>query len=133
MKVTPYTSVTLEDVTVDGAKRTKIRWLISEKDGAPNFAMRMFEVEPGGFTPYHQHPYEHEVYILEGTGVFVTEEEELPFEPGHVLYADPDMMHQFRNTGSTLVRFLCLIPHQAPAKPEKKAVNPFAAGKANTC
>ncbi|MCD4651924.1 MAG: cupin, partial [Candidatus Cloacimonetes bacterium] len=60
MKVQPYADVTLEDVNVDGADKVKIRWLIAEKDKAANFAMRMFEVEPGGHTPYHQHAWEHE-------------------------------------------------------------------------
>ena len=36
--------------------------------GAPNFTMRHFEVAPGGRTPFHAHPWEHEVYVLSGTG-----------------------------------------------------------------
>jgi hypothetical protein len=86
--------------------------------------MRMFEVEPGGFTPYHQHPYEHEVYILEGTGVFVTEEEELPFEPGHVLYADPDMMHQFRTPAARLCAFCASFPTRPRLSRRKRPSTP---------
>ena len=134
MKVTPYSDIKLEDVNVDGAKRTRIRWLISQDDNAPNFAMRMFEVEPGGFTPYHSHAWEHEVFVVEGQGTFVTEEKDIPFKAGDAIFADPDMKHQFRNTGEGLLRFLCIIPHPQPAEqPKKKAVNPFAAGKANNC
>ena len=47
MKLKHYTEVELEDVTMEGAEGAKIRWLISEKDGAPNFATRLFEVAPG--------------------------------------------------------------------------------------
>ena len=134
MKVTPYTDVKLEEVNIEGARRTKIRWLISKDDEAPNFAMRMFEVEPGGFTPFHTHEWEHEVYVVEGVGEFVTGDKDIPFKAGDVIYADPWMEHQFKNTGDAMLRFLCIIPHPKPAEePKKKAVNPFAAGKANNC
>jgi len=133
MKVTEYTKIPLEEVSVEGAKATQIRWLISQKDKAPNFALRMFEVQPGGFTPYHSHVWEHEVFILEGTGEFVTENGEIPFKPWDVIYADPEMKHQFRNTGDTVMKFLCIVPHQDATPKKKKAVNPFAAGTANNC
>ncbi|MEA1965323.1 MAG: hypothetical protein U9O41_09435 [Candidatus Aerophobetes bacterium] len=45
-----------EDVPLDresNGQKAGIRWLISRKDGAENFAMRMIEVEPGGPTPFH--------------------------------------------------------------------------------
>lgn len=134
MKVTPYTEIPLEDVNAEGAKATRIRWMIAEKDGAPNFAMRLFEVEPGGFTPYHSHSWEHEVFCVEGMGMFVTEKEEIPFKTGDVIYADPELKHQFRNVGDTVMKFICVVPH-AQKKPSiaKKARNPFAAGTANNC
>ena len=53
-------------VNIEGAKDVEIRWLISKEDGAENFAMRMFELQPGGHTPLHTHPHEHEVFIVEG-------------------------------------------------------------------
>ncbi len=138
MKVTPHNEISLEDVNIEGAKAVKIRWLVSQKDNAPNFAMRLFEVGVGGFTPYHTHSFEHEVYVVDGEGVFVTEEKEYPFKKGDVLYADPNMKHQFRNAGQTTLKFLCIVPLDTP-KPKQeeekpyKTVNPFAAGKANNC
>ncbi|MCB5230273.1 MAG: cupin domain-containing protein [Candidatus Cloacimonas sp.] len=138
MKVEHYTETLLEDVTVEGSKGCKIRWLISQKDMAPNFATRMFEVAPGGFTPYHTHNFEHEVYVLEGEGVFVTEEKEYPFKAGYVLYADPGMKHQFRNAGDSTLKFLCIVPIENPnpiIKEEKEAenLNPFASEEVNDC
>ena len=135
MKVIPYTDSELQDVNIEGAKNVKIRWLVSEKDDAPHFAMRMFEVSPGGFTPYHTHAFEHEVFVVEGEGVFVTADKEYPFKKGDVIFADPDMEHQFRNTGKDTLKFLCLIPLDQPKKEETphKTINPFASGKANNC
>ncbi len=136
MKVKPYQDIELEEVNIEGAKGTKIRWLIAPKDGAPNFALRMFEVVKGGFTPYHNHAFEHEVFIVEGEGVFVTEEKEYPFKAGDVIYADPDMKHQFRNSGDGVMKFLCIVPLEKPEQKEEKpykTINPFASGKANNC
>ena len=59
-----FTEVNLEDPSEKGVKDMKVRWLISKVDGAENFAMRLFEIQPGGHSPYHQHDWEHEVFIL---------------------------------------------------------------------
>jgi len=132
MKPKHYTEVKLEEVTIEGARKASIRWLISQKDGAPNFAMRLFELEPGGFTPYHTHEWEHENFVVEGEGALVTEEGEFPFKPGDVIYVEPFQKHNYKNTGNSVLKFLCLIPHEKPAV-KKKVVNPFAGGVANNC
>ena len=133
MKHAHYTGIPLEEVNMEGARKTRIRWLIAEKDGAPNFAMRMFEIEPGGFTPYHAHEWEHENFIVEGEGYLTTEDGEIPFKKGDVLYVEPHLKHNYVNTGDSVLKFLCLIPHDNPKKQEKKTINPFAGGVANNC
>jgi quercetin dioxygenase-like cupin family protein len=90
-----------------------IRWLIDAETGAPNFAMRHFEIAPGGHTPRHAHGWEHEVFILGGTGVVVGDGGEEPFRPGDVIFMPGDEEHQFRNTGSEPVAMLCLVPEGA--------------------
>lgn len=98
-------------VEEEGAKGVNVRWLISKEIGAPNFAMREFEIEPGGYTPYHTHHWEHEVYVLEGEGVAVGPEGEHPIKPGTVVFVPGGEEHNFRNTGDIPLRFLCLVPH----------------------
>ena len=90
-----------------------IRWLIGPKDGAANFALRMFEVQPGGHTPLHVHPHEHEVFIVEGAGAFVCEGTEHPFEAEHAIFVPGGSEHCFKNTGDGVMRFLCIIPADA--------------------
>ncbi|WP_461366738.1 cupin domain-containing protein [Candidatus Darwinibacter acetoxidans] len=131
MKLVHYSKVDLEPVYTEGAEGAQIRWLIGQKDGAPNFAMRLFEVAPGGHTPYHSHEWEHENFIVEGEGVLQTEEGDLPFGPGDTIYVDPGMVHAYKNTGTKTLKFLCLIPHEQPIK--KKTINPFADEMANNC
>jgi quercetin dioxygenase-like cupin family protein len=40
--------------------------VIGKQDGAQNFSMRVFEIAPGGHTPKHAHPWEHEMFIMRG-------------------------------------------------------------------
>ncbi|RLF37229.1 MAG: cupin [Thermoplasmata archaeon] len=112
MKHVHYTEVELETPEEEGAKDVKLRWLISKKDNANNFAMRLFEVKPGGYTPLHQHDWEHEVFILEGEGVAKNKESEEPFKSGDVFFIPPMEWHQFVNTGEKTLKFLCLIPYK---------------------
>ncbi len=79
--------------------------------GAPTFAMRVFEVEPSGYSPLHKHPWEHEVFILEGQGQLFDGKNDRPLNPGDVVFVTPDEMHQFKNHGNELLKFICLIPH----------------------
>lgn len=117
MKVQSHHDVTLQAVTMAGSKGCQVRWLVDEQDGAPNFAMRQFEIAKGGFTPKHSHPYEHEVYVLEGVGAVLDGNQERPIRAGDVIYVAPDDVHQFRNTGSAPLKFLCLVPNSSKNLP----------------
>ncbi len=110
-KVFRYDAIKAEKVIAEGASNVKVRWLITEEMGAKNFAMRIFEIEPDGCTPLHRHPWEHEVFILEGEGHLLNGEKTTPFKVGDVVFVPPDEMHQFNNIGKTLLRFICLIPY----------------------
>lgn len=113
MKITQYRDVEEQAVTMPGSSGCTVRWLVGEREGAPNFAMRQFEVAPGGYTPLHHHPYEHEVFVLEGTGTIREGEREHKLRPGDVVFVVPDEVHQFRNTGEVPLKFLCLVPNSA--------------------
>lgn len=93
-----------------GARGARMRMLIGPEDGAGRFHMRHFEVEPGGCTPHHQHDYEHEILVLEGSGMAVHATGERPFKAGDVIFVPPNEIHQFRNTGTEPCEFICLIP-----------------------
>jgi quercetin dioxygenase-like cupin family protein len=109
MKFVPSTSIEAKEAN-EGASKLKVRWLIAKETGAPNFAMRLFEMAPNGFSPKHTHPWEHEVFILEGEGTVLGGKEERKFKAGDAIFVLPDELHQFRNTGSKTVKFLCLVP-----------------------
>jgi len=113
MKIEESGNISKSPVEVEGAKDVEIRWLISKDDGAENFAMRMFELQPGGFTPLHTHRHEHEVFVIQGQGVFVCEGQEHPFGSEYVIFVPPNKEHRFKNTGDSVLKLLCIIPAQA--------------------
>ena len=88
-----------------------IRWVIGRAEEAPNFAMRVIEFQPGAVFARHQHPYEHEILVLEGNGMVEGLQEEVPMRPGTALYISPDEPHGYRNTGKEVLQFICVIPH----------------------
>jgi quercetin dioxygenase-like cupin family protein len=111
MRIKHYTEVEKEAANMEGAKETAIRWVLGPADEMPNFYLRVVEVEPGGNTPRHNHPYEHEVFVLDGEGELIDPAgKALALKPGAVAYVAPDELHQFRNAGNGVFRFICLIP-----------------------
>ena len=106
-----YEDIPAQIVEMDGVKGVTIRWLVSKKDGAPNFAMRQFTLDPGGYTPHHSHDWEHEVYILSGTGSLFVTDKTHHISPGSAAFIPPGAQHQFlADNGEELV-FLCMIPN----------------------
>jgi quercetin dioxygenase-like cupin family protein len=116
MKVEHYEQTPSQTVDMEGSQGCSVRWLLGEKDGTPTFAMRQFEVNPGGHTPRHSHPYEHEVFILEGNGILMEGDQPHPLQAGDVVFVAPDEIHQFLNNSQKPLKFLCLIPNSATGK-----------------
>ena len=111
MKIQNYEQTEQQPVTMEGSVGCSVRWLIGTKEQAPNFAMRQFEVAAGGHTPKHSHPYEHEVFVLEGEGVILEGDTEHKLSAGDVVFVKPDEIHQFQNRGESPLKFLCLVPN----------------------
>jgi quercetin dioxygenase-like cupin family protein/uncharacterized protein YqgV (UPF0045/DUF77 family) len=95
---------------VEGMPGVTIRWLWAGPDGAPTFALRLFEMQPDAATPYHIHPHEHEVYILSGQARLRGDLQEHSLGPGDTALVLPNEPHQFVNIGTDMLRFLCAIP-----------------------
>jgi len=111
-KVVRASEVEASRVEEEGAEKAWVKWLISKDDGAPNFSMRLFELEPGGRTPLHDHPWEHEVFILDGKCKLILGEDEKVIGPGYAVYVPPNLKHSFMNVGEGKLKFICLIPHK---------------------
>jgi len=113
MKVHNY----LETEAIEDAPGVLHRVVIDADDGAPRFAMRVFEVRSGSSTPFHSHWWEHEVFVLSGNGIVKSEGNEKSIGEGTVVFVAPNEEHCFANTGNDILRFICVIPLPDTATP----------------
>jgi quercetin dioxygenase-like cupin family protein len=103
--------VNCRDVPVQPyAKGILKRVMIGPTQGAPNFVMRIFDLPPGASSPHHSHDWEHEVFVLAGRGVVVSEGGDIPVKPEDAILISPHERHALKNTGQDLFRFMCLVP-----------------------
>lgn len=99
----------VEPTTYDGGRSgVTMREMITAADGAPTFAMRVFDVRAGASTPYHQHAWEHEVFIVRGSGHVKSETGDRAFRAGDTVFIGGDEPHGF--VAETDVQFVCVIP-----------------------
>lgn len=112
MKITRLSECAKNPVNLDGAKGAMRQVPIGKADGAPNFSIRVFTVEPGGHTPHHSHESEHLNYVLEGEGIAMEGETERPISQGDFILVKPHEKHQYRNNGDTPLVFMCMVPSQ---------------------
>ena len=93
---------------MEGVKK---RVVIGENEGAPTFIMRIFDVDPGKSSPFHIHPWEHEIFVLKGNAVATDDEgEQISIGEGDTIFIPPGEKHRLTNTGDDVFRFMCLIP-----------------------
>jgi quercetin dioxygenase-like cupin family protein len=89
--------------------------MLTEKDGAPNFAMRLFEIKPSGHTPKHTHAWEHEVIITEGSGFVLKIDEKIAIEKDDFILVPPGLLHQFI-AGEKGMSMVCVVPNEGQPK-----------------
>jgi quercetin dioxygenase-like cupin family protein len=107
MYVKDYREVQTESGGTDGLT---VRWVINASQGATNFAMRVFELEPGQATPFHKHENEHEAFVLKGRGEIETDAGTTKIKKGSALFIPAQENHRFCNTGDKILRFIDVIP-----------------------
>jgi len=100
----------IEYESVDAAAGLSKGVLLDEADGAPNFAMRRFVLDPGAEVPRHRNAVEHEQYVLEGEYVVGVDGEEHAVSAGDSLFIPAGAVHWYRNEGSEPGAFLCAVP-----------------------
>lgn len=106
MKIQNYRQV----AGAEAAPGVVMRVVAGPSEGAPTFVMRVFEIEPGSATPHHTHPWEHEMFVVEGRGTLKSGDTEEPLEQGDAVMVLPDEPHSFANTGKDILRVICVVP-----------------------
>ncbi len=99
-------------VTHPEAKDALMKVLISPLEGWEGYVMRVFEVEPGGYTPRHSHPWPHINYVISGRGKLFLDGKENEISGGSFAYVPSGQTHQFQNTGDEKLEFICIVPEE---------------------
>jgi quercetin dioxygenase-like cupin family protein len=92
------------------AKNAFMKVLVSEKEGWEDYVMRVVEVEKEGYTPKHQHPWPHINYVIQGQGEIMIDGVLNPVEAGSYAFVPADTLHQYKNTGDDVFKFICIVP-----------------------
>ena len=101
-------------LTEEGIKAVTKHVLIGENEGAANFIMRYFHLEPGGHSKLERHPQEHEVIILNGAGEVQIADQTFSVKPFDVVFVEGGELHQFRAKENQELGFVCVIPKNIP-------------------
>lgn len=100
---------------VDAGEGMSKSVLIGPEQGAPNFAMRRFELASGARVPKHTNEVEHEQYVLSGeyTVGFREdgEENEYIVSQGDSMLIPAGVVHWYRNEGDDTGEFICVVPN----------------------
>lgn len=98
MKIINLENVPKVKADMPGAKDTYKQMPISKADGSEVFSFRVFTIEPGGHTPFHEHPFEHLNYIIAGRGAIVAPDQgERKMSQGDFALVPANEKHQYKN------------------------------------
>jgi quercetin dioxygenase-like cupin family protein len=106
MHVKKLDKIKLEEV--NSAVKTYKQVLI----GGPNFAMRKFIIEPGGFMPLHTNTVEHEQMVLNGKAKVVIEDKIYEVEKNDIVFIPAGVPHSYETVGDENFEFMCMIPNK---------------------
>lgn len=123
--VVNYDKADQEELAKGNGRMTKVKYLIDHRQGADNFYLRVYDVLPGGQTPYDQHQHEHEVFVLKGRAKLLTKENDRMMErevgEGDAVFIRSNEVHQFVNESGNVFRMLCVRGGEKAGKIEEEA------------
>lgn len=73
------------------------------------------EIEPGGVSRTHEHPWEQVNYIVAGRGLLVCGECERELSPGDLVLIGRDELHTFRNSGDSMLVIVGILGSESLA------------------
>jgi mannose-6-phosphate isomerase-like protein (cupin superfamily) len=91
--------------------RTALRELLhpDKADLRLRYSLAHAVVKPGQTSLQHRLKSSEVYYILEGEGIMYIDSESSEVHPGHAVYIPPDSTQYIKNTGSSDLRFLCIV------------------------
>jgi quercetin dioxygenase-like cupin family protein len=111
MPVIKYRDMKLGDVTMPGVKDAVKANVVGGPEGWKDHTLRVFKLGPGGFTPQHQHDWEHVNYIIKGKGRLKIGDKVHEVSEKDFAFVPPNVMHQFSNPYGEPFEFICIVPN----------------------
>ncbi len=111
MPVVKYHDMKLSEISMPGVKDVAKANVIGGPQGWPNHTLRVFRLGPGGFTPHHQHDWEHVNYVIKGKGRLKIGDSTYELDEKDFAYVPPNVMHQFTNPYDAPFEFICIVPN----------------------
>jgi quercetin dioxygenase-like cupin family protein len=93
-------------------KNAAMKVLIGPEQGWADYVMRIIELAADGYSPKHTHPWPHINYMIEGRGILTIDGQDHPVEAGSYACVPADKEHQFKNNGTGIFRFICIVPKE---------------------
>ena len=99
-------------VAMDGVLRVTKKIPIGPKEGWADHTLRVFKIAPGGYTPKHQHDWEHINHVVFGKGKLMIGGVEYEIDEKDYAFVPPNTEHQFRNPYDKDFEFICIVPNR---------------------
>ncbi len=112
VSIVKYQDIELSPVNMDGVKSTLKANVIGRPEGWPEHTLRVFRIHPGGFTPRHQHDWEHVNYVIRGRGRLRIGDRVHELNEKDFVYVPPNTEHQFENPHDEDFEFICIVPNR---------------------
>ncbi len=113
MKHSHFSAIEKEEVSLFGSEKTTVQWWTKRKD-SEYFMMRKFEIGKNGHIGVHNHPEEHQMFVLKGPINLIDKDgRETKVDTGEFVYMPPNEKHGYNNPNDYPVSFICCIPNLA--------------------
>jgi quercetin dioxygenase-like cupin family protein len=91
--------------------RLSVRKVANAETGATQQSVWRIEHEPGEVIASHWHEYEEIIVVLEGEGEATIGDETFLIGPDMSIIVPANTWHGYRNTGTTFLKVLAILPH----------------------
>jgi len=112
MAVFKNADISFDEVHMDGVNNVRKANVIGPGQGWRGHTLRVFCLRPEGFTPHHQHDWEHVNYVMKGQGTLTIGDETHELTEGDFAFVPPSIDHQFRNPYDEEFEFICIVPER---------------------
>jgi quercetin dioxygenase-like cupin family protein len=112
MPIFKNSEIKMEDVQMDGVKGVIKSNVIGPPEEWKDYTLRVFRLEPEGFSPHHQHDWEHINYVIKAKGTLTIGDQVNELSEGDFAFVPPNLKHQFNNPNDSDFEFICIVPNR---------------------